>query len=353
MANEENRIKNSNLLMLYSETVLWGVIRGVLSLPFEHPFDRIKTTMQLYPNKRSKEVISEIKCLYNPNGSHQGIKGLGYGIRGFYSGAIPNTIRAASKNAYRWPLQFALPNFYSNLFGDEIERNYPGLKKLVTGLTIASLEAFIISPLERVKVWFMSVEKSKATFKNFMAQPHLFSEYYRGIWAVLPKQIISWTTYSYSDYKLREYAHTLTNKKQLGFLDLLLVSIGVALINTAAVMPFDAVKTRAQAANAIRVNNFGEVLKLICNIHKEAGIRGFYAGTRWKLVQYFINSCFTVTAMDYFENRFKEHVRLDSPPVNPALAQAGIFANRKVTEKIIEETSPETSVTSGNKKGIQ
>lgn len=316
-------------LTLYSQTVMWGIIRGVFSLPFEHPFDRIKTTMQLHPDQTSKEIVSGIYRLHNPNGSYQGLKGFYYGLKGFYTGGIPNTIRAASKQAYRWPLQFALPNFYSNLFGDEIEKQYPGMKKLATGFTIAGLETYFITPLERVKVWFMSAEKGKATFRNFMIQPNLLHEYYRGTSAVMLKQFVSWSTYLYPDYKFREYAHAWTGKKQLEFLDLLIVSIGVALINTAAVMPFDAVKTRTQAAKLpAEANNFHEVIKLMIKIYQEAGIRGLYAGTRWKLIQYFINSCFTVTAMDYFEDKFKEN-RLNQANTNLSAQQTGLFASKK------------------------
>lgn len=61
-----------------------------------------------------------------------------YGIIGFYSGFIPNTVRVALKQFYRFPLMIFLPSFvkkqYKNIFKSDIPSS---LAKSTTGFIIA------------------------------------------------------------------------------------------------------------------------------------------------------------------------------------------------------------------------
>jgi hypothetical protein len=50
-------------------------------------------------------------------------------------------MRAALKNTYRYPMMLFFPNFYKRTIND------PYTRKLATGVTIASLECFAVTPM--------------------------------------------------------------------------------------------------------------------------------------------------------------------------------------------------------------
>ena len=83
------------------KSALLGVWRGVFGLPFEHPFDTIKTNMQTYQTG----FINTTKDIYHSKG-----------LFGFYSGFLVNSLRVASKQLYRWPLSIAFFGLYGDLF---------------------------------------------------------------------------------------------------------------------------------------------------------------------------------------------------------------------------------------------
>ncbi len=77
------------------------------------------------------------------------------GIRGFYAGALPNMSRCLVKNTYRYPLMVGLPSFYQANLPSKIKENKQFLR-LLTGISIAMVEATLTCPIERVKVYFMT-----------------------------------------------------------------------------------------------------------------------------------------------------------------------------------------------------
>jgi len=58
------------------------------------------------------------------------------GIKGFYSGFSVNSLRVASKQLYRWPLQISLLGFFNNTFGNSISRATSGV---LCGVSMALL----------------------------------------------------------------------------------------------------------------------------------------------------------------------------------------------------------------------
>ena len=77
------------------------------------------------------------------------------GFKGFYAGSLPNFTRCIMKNSYRYPLLVGLPSFYKNHLPESIREKKIFLK-LMTGTSIALVEAFITCPVERLKVYFMT-----------------------------------------------------------------------------------------------------------------------------------------------------------------------------------------------------
>jgi len=75
------------------------------------------------------------------------------GVRGFYAGALPNMSRCLVKNTYRYPLMVGLPSFYQAHLPFKDNKAF---LRLLTGLSIALVEASLTCPIERVKVYFMT-----------------------------------------------------------------------------------------------------------------------------------------------------------------------------------------------------
>ncbi len=121
------------------EVSVLGTLRGMVSLPFEHPFDTIKTWMQS-ENRGALQALSDI---YQKKG-----------LKGFYSGFAVNSLRVMSKSAYRWPLNVYLMSEFRKIF-----KGYNHSKTLAgvaTGVSISLIESAIICPFERTKVWLMT-----------------------------------------------------------------------------------------------------------------------------------------------------------------------------------------------------
>lgn len=88
--------------------------------------------------------------------------------------------RCLLKNSYRYPLMVGLPNFYKSYLPDSI-KEHKSLLKLLTGCSIALVEATITCPIERLKVYFMTTTE-KISYRQFFKnnEHHLFKELFRG-----------------------------------------------------------------------------------------------------------------------------------------------------------------------------
>jgi hypothetical protein len=87
------------------------------------------------------------------------------GYRGFYAGALPNGVRCLLKNSYRYPLMVGLPRFYNSNLPEAIREN-KNLLRLLTGASIALVEATLTCPIERLKVYFMTTP-DKVSYRQF------------------------------------------------------------------------------------------------------------------------------------------------------------------------------------------
>jgi Mitochondrial carrier protein len=255
-----------------------GMARGALSLIFEHPLDTLKTYWQAHPSRPSlKSVYKEIYQLK--------------GWRGFYSGAVPNVLRVMFKQGYRYPLMLAVPALYGGFFDSVL------MISLATGVTIAVLEVFLITPLERLKVWLMTFPKTAGGGRAFLKamKHHTLAVLYKGLGITALRQIMSWVTFLVvHDQLIWSARHTLgTHILSLGML--LLISFVEGGINTVVILPIDAVKTNLQKINS---SNTRKILGVVRYIYSRYGIRGLYAGWSLRLIQYMIHSGFTVSLLE-------------------------------------------------------
>lgn len=271
-----------------------GVSRTIGGLPLEHPLDTIRTRWQANP-AYSQNALQVAREIYKSKG-----------FLGFYSGAIPNTTRRAIKQTYRWPMMLFFPNFYrDHVLLDSIQKNYPRLPKILTGLSIANFEILVINPLERLKVWLMTSPKRISLlefFRQRVNSSEIVRELYRGTSAVFYRQNVSWVTFLYTDEltkaKFREYKQT----QDLSHIDLLIAGMIVGLVNTGAMMPFDYVKTQKQKF----FQNNHSMIDIFKTTLKQDGIGRFYVGWKVYLIQYAIVAILTVNVLDKLEQTFKK-----------------------------------------------
>jgi len=161
------------------EVPLLGGIRGAFLMLFEHPFDSIKTQWQSAAAEgRCFNALGIVRDIYSQKG-----------ISGFYRGYVPNIVRVTMKNIYRWPMMIFLPSFYQNKIPSSLAEHYPGLPKVLVGLTIANLETFVVCPLERLKIWNMTTGENKrhSLLGNFFRESRskVLFELFRGYQAQL------------------------------------------------------------------------------------------------------------------------------------------------------------------------
>lgn len=277
----------------YAEASILGAARGLAGLPLEHPLDVVKTQSQASLTEKSSWQVA--KKIY---GSH--------GVRGFYSGAIPNSVRLAGKQSYRYPMMLSFPGFFKEHLPVKFQQKYTDAVPTATGLTIASFETFFVCPLERLKVFLITKSVKKNQLRQFY-QTHksqLCSELYRGIGAVYGRQISSWVSFLVSDKRVKDWERARTNTSQLSFGSLMKVSFIVGAFNTLANMPFDVAKTNLQKCDYLQNDGLLTTLQKIYQTH---GIRGLYGGWKPRMVQYMLQSAFTVTLLDRLESSWKKH----------------------------------------------
>jgi solute carrier family 25 citrate transporter 1 len=265
---------------------LVGALRGAVSLIVEHPLDVIKTYWQAYPSRRSMLVVAtEILKLK--------------GWRGFYSGVIPNVMRVMLKQAYRYPLMIALPVVFGELTTSVTYIS------IATGLSIALLEVWVITPLERFKVWLMTYQHSSGGIKAFLKtlKNDVIHSLYRGLKITAIRQVASWVTFLVVHDQLMVWIKAYNGDVlSMSLVMLLGISLIEGAINTLVVQPLDCIKTNQQKIKASCPDNIWGMFK---HIYSEYGIRGVYVGWEARMIQYMINSGFTVMVLEALKLGYK------------------------------------------------
>lgn len=274
----------STLYLMFAGLV--GALRGAASLIVEHPLDVIKTYWQAYPSKGSIFAVAKEVCILK-------------GWLGFYSGAIPNVMRVMLKQTYRYPLMVALPVMFGTIT--------PSVTyiSIATGLSIALLEVWVITPLERFKVWLMTYQKSSGGVGAFLKALRRDALYYlyRGLKITAVRQVASWITFLVVHDQLMVWVKTHNEDVlSMSFLMLLGVSLIEGSINTAVVQPLDCIKTNQQKNKASGRSSIWLVVK---HRYNEFGVRGLYVGWEARMVQYMINSGFTVAVLEALKSGYR------------------------------------------------
>jgi len=136
------------------------------------------------------------------------------------------------------------------MFGSTYEK-HKYANKLLTSLTITSLEACLITPFERIQVFAMTSKKTHSNYADFykLSSKNLKAELFKGFWPYFTRQVISWTMWLQSDTffktQIRSW-YKIPDDEMISGSRLALCTLLVSSTTIAAAMPFDSVKTHLE-----------------------------------------------------------------------------------------------------------
>lgn len=267
----------------YFQTVIAGILRAFIGVPIEHPFEFIKTQQQA-TNSRSAWQVTKLHVQ-------------AHGVRKLYWGFLPNLLNTSIKQMYRFPAMRYLPRAYRQRLGD-----LPAYA--MTGLTIGALETFIVCPLERLKVWKMTVPPG-TKIRDFFATGLNLHLLYRGFEPTLLRQCSNWTTMLTTDFLLKRQIAKYNGKEPISNLQSLMIGMCVGFCMTITVLPFDYLKTRAQDFKNQAPMKFFEmthqVLSAQPTLFRKVSV--FYSGWAPRGIQFTINAVITLGILEYLKQR--------------------------------------------------
>lgn len=188
----------------FSQAILWGALRGACVHSLIYPLDVIKTNLQIRPGATTYTTALEL--LRNQR---------------LYSGFSSQILQTTLKQTWCWPIICFLPAYFKEQSFHLVSQN------ILTGLVIASLDAAILTPLEKRKI--ASMTKTTLHQNKTMA-------------AHFAKLSVSWCTFLTVQALFRsQYDRKPTP------LELAVIGVKTAFIVSAAAAPFDVLNTYKQS----------------------------------------------------------------------------------------------------------
>ncbi|HNA62428.1 MAG TPA: hypothetical protein PKW79_05070, partial [Rhabdochlamydiaceae bacterium] len=158
------------------------------------------------------------------------------GIGAFYKGLAPQLLKTSIKQVWCWPMITGMPSV--------LQRYQIGNlgQQAITGLSIATIDAAISTPLERAKILSAFRGTSKFCFQN------AYRDGWRGFTTHWSKLSVNWVAFLTAQKYLRDQSSG-SSKASLSFPQLTKIGVEVALIVSLVSAPFDIANTLKQAQN--------------------------------------------------------------------------------------------------------
>jgi hypothetical protein len=276
---------SSSTLSKIAESSYLGARQIFLVFTLGHPLDLAKTRSQSNPYKAfSFTVLKQIR-------QHEG-------IRGWYKGGSMNFSRMLLKETYRSPLR----GFIKQLFGSNLPSNQD-LTNVLTGLTMAMSDTFILCPLERIKVWMMTTERGQSSSlkQYFMPKDTTLGSFrlrdlFCGLEVSFFRSAISWVSFLVIEENIRRSVlakrQSLTGEPTIP--EQIFIGTVCGVLNSVITLPLDAVKTQIQRRpEGLSINDRRQISQTFKHLVKIHGVSGLYAGFQFKLPHYVIVAILT------------------------------------------------------------
>lgn len=274
---------------LFRDLIVTSVSRNLIAVALELPCDVVITRMQAF----NSTFVAESKEIYRMGG-----------ILGFYRGIAPKVTTILAKNFYIWPLLGTMPKVYQEILPEEWDDKWGGVtKKILTGLTMATADAIIMTPIDRIKTLQITRQGSSSVFQYMKTQPKGFiPEMMRGFMPTFYGNCIFWVPYLGTDHYLRNSLKDWRRGVPLTLSQILIVSSTLSLMDVGLWLPFQAVKTYIQKEKNSSIK-YESTLQVIRTIYHSQGIKGLYCGWRLEIVRTFFMTIFNTYFFDQLESK--------------------------------------------------
>jgi hypothetical protein len=296
-----NETANSKIIQKFTQSSLIGGSQVLLIFGLTHPLDLMKTRMQADTQRIG--AIVHARLIHSSNG-----------FRGFYKAGIPNFTRAFTKELYRSSLRGFFNKFYlDRLSATNLNRKYPDLRNLLTGITMSTVDTFLCSPLERIKVWLMTNNARRPSFLDYFQQKQSFTttlkDLFRGVNVTFYRNTISWASFLIIEERIRNLVLSKKDYANLGdisILDQLVIGTLSGLFNSAITLPFDTVKTQYQKKDNPFPLGIGKTVKYIVS---QKGLIGMWNGWQFRVPNYVIVAIITSNNIQRIDKIWRDEVR--------------------------------------------
>ena len=198
---------------------LWGVARGISVHTLIFPMEVVKIRQQC--------AIPESNCIQVALTLLRG-----EGLTAFYKGLAPQLVKTSLKQIWCWPMITAFPPLLKSYKIEDLP------SQALTGVSIATIDAAIGTPLERAKIISAFRGISKVSLKTGWGG-------FSTNWAKLS---VNWTAFLIAQKYLRDQSCD-TPGQLLSLSQLVKIGTQVAFIVSVASAPFDIANTLKQAKN--------------------------------------------------------------------------------------------------------
>ena len=281
---------------------LAGFSAGIVSTLAVHPFDVVKTRLQIERDShalRGGSLRVFRKIAHEGAGSSSAADGSGAGVvRAFYRGLLPNLIG----NSVSWALYFMWYGKIKDMIRDVRASEEPQLRSadyfLASGLS-GILTAILTNPIWVIKTRMLSTARhSPGAYRSVvhgmsdLYQHEGFRGFYRGL---IPSLFgVSHGAIQFVAYEqLKNHWARSRPEGRLGLtnLDYLLLSAASKVFAGSITYPYQVVRARLQTYDAQA--RYGGAWDVVTQVMKREGVGGFYKGLGPNVLRVLPSTCVT------------------------------------------------------------
>lgn len=272
-------ISNNNL-QKYIDSVTFGLTRCLCVNTLLYPLDVIKTHQQASQNhERGYQVVKRIWQQSGPSA--------------FYKGLSAHLLKSSLRQTWSWPMAAGIPQLLTpyNL--------NPFSTFLITSLSIATVDAAVTTPLEKLRI--LSITDNKETSLKTLKQQGKAG--WHGFDAHWTKLTIRWSAFLNAQAYFREEARKSSNSEQLDYLQLAKIGTKVAFVVSIACAPFDVANTLRQSKGTLTMQTPNWNRQSI-TANAISGIRNSFKGWPFSATSFIVHNIASVILMEKLGKSF-------------------------------------------------
>jgi len=257
MSSADNLIKSS----------AWGIGRGVFVHSFIYPLSVVRIHQQGLQNPKNSLHVARV--LYQQGG-----------VGTFYQGLPPQLLQTSLKQAWVWPMIVGVPDVLERYHVKDRHQ-----QMAATGLSIATIDAAVTTPLERAKILSAWSGTGKLSLSS------IYKDGWRGFTTHWAKLSVNWVSALVAQKTLRDRARTSENPT-LSLPQLIKIGVQTGLFVSAVGAPFD-------VANTLKHTRDQRLSHTILG----AGLRTWYRGWPMHALSLVIHNVASVILIDKLGSR--------------------------------------------------